>query len=117
VKERERIENCRRSWVLLDLTEPTTIELLLQDEKGRYHMSSWPNFYIGIDNIGDTIGLVEHISETRFKPGTILSFSEYEGHEDLSRVLTMTPALKISKKTKDNDLYCAVDKVYYAKLN
>jgi len=115
-KEKERVENCRRGWTLLDLTEATSIKLLLQDEKGRYHMSSWPNFYIGIDNKGDTIGLVENISEIKFKPGTVLTFSEYEGQKDFSRALYMHPILKVSKRTKDNDLYCSVNRVYYARL-
>lgn len=68
-------------------------------------MSSWPNFYIGIDNKGDTIELVENISETRFEPGTILSFSEYEGPKDLSRALTMRPVLKAPKK-KQRTMIC-----------
>jgi hypothetical protein len=79
-------------------------------------MSSWPNLYIGIDNKGDTIGLVENISELKFKPGTVLTFSQYEGQKDFSRALNMQPILKVSKRTKDNDLYCAVNRVYYAKL-
>ena len=114
--EKERVENCRRKWTFVDISDTLTIKLITHEEKGRYHMSSWPNFYIGIDTKGDTIGVVENISNQRFKKGALIKFSSYEGEKDISRVLYMYPILRVAKKPKENDIYCSVEKVFYAKI-
>lgn len=117
--ENDRIRVCRDNWKIDSLADKATIKLLLQDPKGRYDLSSWPNFFIGTTNLGDTIGIISYETNIIFDKGNILSFNSSRIRnlplDELSSLSTL-PAFKIHRRRIYNDLYCAVKKIYYGEL-
>lgn len=117
--EKDRIGVCRDNWKIDSLTDNISIRLLLQDPKGRYDLSSWPNLFIGTTNLGDTIGIISYETNIVFGKGTVLNFNSARIRnlpiDELSS-LSNLPAFTVHKSRTDNDLYCAVKKIYYGEV-
>ena len=110
------IEACRKHWSFQDLADTTELKILLFDKKGRYDMSSWPNFFIGVDFKGDTIGIIDNFSTVRYKKGMVLTFVPHDYGDNIEKALTLHPVFATHKKKEENRLYCSINKVYYGKL-
>lgn len=118
-KERDRIRPCRENWKLDSLTGITTIKLLLHDRKGSYDLAHWPNFFIGTTIPGDTIGIISYQTDRRFRKQQVLRFKSARSRQTLMDALDSMSDLPpdvVRRKGKENDLYCAVDKIYYGEL-
>ncbi len=117
--EKIRVEQCRKSWNYDSLQNETSIKVLFQDKKGRYDLVTWPNFFIGIDLVGDTIGIIEYDTELEFKKGRLVTFLPAKRKSSISEILDSEmdePVFRVRKKASENDLYCAVSMIYYGKL-
>ena len=117
--EKEKVTQCRKNWNFKPLVSETPIEILLHDKKGRHDLVSWPNFFIGIDSKGDTIGVIEYESELDYKKGDIVVFFPGQRKNSISEQLDSEmdePVFTVRKKSKENDLYCSVELIYYGKL-
>lgn len=79
-------------------------------------MSSWPNFFIGVDLKGDTIGIIDNFSKQVYKSGINLTFVPHNYGEHIEKALTLNPILVTYKNKEKNRLYCSIDKVFYRKL-
>ena len=118
-REKQKIEQCRKNWVFKSLDKELSINVLLYDKKGRYDLVSWPNFFIGIDTQGDTIGVIEYETDLEYRKGDIVTFLPSQRKSSISDQLDSKmdePVFKVRKKAKENDLYCAVELIYYGKL-
>ncbi len=116
--EYEKIESCRKDWTFQNLHDTLEISLLLEDRKGSYDMASWPNFFIGINPSGDTLGIVDNNCEKIFKKRDIIRFFPANRDTSISNALDSgwdEPVFKVSKNSKENNLYCSVKIVYYGK--
>ena len=117
--EKEKVEQCRKNWNYKSLDKEITIKVLIHDKKGRYDLVSWPNFFIGINTKGDTIGVIEYETELEYKKGDLITFLPSQRKNSISEQLDSEmdePVFTVRKKSRGNDLYCSVDLIYYGKL-
>lgn len=117
--EKEKVTQCRENWKFKSLDSETSIEILLHDKKGRYGLVSWPNFFIGIDSKGDTIGVIEYESDLEYKKGEMVTFLPSQRKDSISEQLDSEmdePVFTVRKKSKENDLYCSVEPIYYGEI-
>jgi|GEM_PF-7006859 len=115
--EIQKVENCRKDWQYSNLINPIEIKLLHLDKKGAYDMTSWPNLFIGITQSGDTIGIVEKNSESSFKKGESIRFNPGIRDSSIASMLGMDePVFRVAKKSKENNLYCAIKMIYFANI-
>lgn len=111
-----KLNNCKKQWVYHDLTDTTELKVLLFNKKGRYHLSSWPNFFIGINSKGDTIGVIDGFSNEDFKNGITVKFTPHNYGDDIDKALNHHPKLTVHKKEEKNKLYCSINRVFYGKV-
>jgi hypothetical protein len=117
--EYEKVERCRKNWTFSNFHDTLEISLLKEERKGSYDMVSWPNFFIGISSSGDTLGVVEYDTEKTFKKRDIIRFLTTSKDTSILAVLDNRwdePVFRVSKRSKENDLYCSVKTIYYGKL-
>ena len=110
------IESCRKEWTFNELKDTITIRLIMHDQKGRYDTSTWPNFFIGITNQQDTIGLIDDFTLKSYKKNELLSFAPYFYGTEHTEPFGLDPVFTIHRNNKKNKLYCSVKKIYYGKL-
>jgi len=118
-KESRRVENCRKNWKYITATDTIVIELLKKDSQGQYDMVTWPNFFIGINAKKDTIGIIDFDSSKEFKKRAILKFIPTNKTFTFIEMIDTgmdEPIFKVSKHSRENDLYCAVKFIYYGKI-
>lgn len=118
-KESRKVEDCRKNWTYITARDTIVIELLKKDPQGQYDMVTWPNFFIGINARKDTIGIIDFDSSKEFKKGEILKFIPTNKTFTFIEMIDTgmdEPIFKVSKHSKENDLYCAVKVVYYGNL-
>lgn len=109
--EFEKVENCRKAWVYLNLKEMTSIKVLHFQKSTNVCMQFFPNFIIGVNADSDTIGIVELGYKGTLRKNEIISVIPSE-IDDIQQSLNM-PVLFTFKKPKDNNLLCAINKIYY----
>jgi hypothetical protein len=117
--EYEKVERCRNDWTFSNLHDTLEISLLIQDKKGNYDMVSWPNLFIGINPTGDTLGIVDYDCEKIFRKRDIIRFLPSNRDTSILAVLDSRwdePVFRVSKKSKENDLYCSVKIIYFGKV-
>ncbi|MDO1451566.1 hypothetical protein Q0590_35165 [Rhodocytophaga aerolata] len=117
--EKERVEACWNNWKVESTSDTLHLKLLMQDQKGRHGFVRWPNFFIGLDAMGDTIGIVEYNTTFIYKRGDTIQFkpsAKKQSPEALVDSEMDYPILRVSKKKKENDLYCSVKRIYYGEL-
>jgi hypothetical protein len=111
------VENCRSNWIYKELQDTITIKLLLIDKKGYYDLAKWPNFFIGITNEKDTIGIVDDFSTKDYEKNSLLTFVPYDYTRQLyNSPESLVPVLTIKRKDKENKYYCSVKTIFYGKL-
>jgi hypothetical protein len=114
--EYSKLNNCKKQWVYHNLTDTTELKVLLFNKKGRYHLSSWPNFLIGINSKGDTIGVIDGLSNEDFNNGITVRFTPHNYGDDIDKVLNHHPTLVVHKRDEKNKLYCSINRVFYGKV-
>jgi hypothetical protein len=118
-QESKRINICRDSWKIDSLKDRITLKVLLQDPKGHYDNVSWPNFFIGITNTGDTVGIISYETNLKFKNETIVKFNPNKSRQISKKALDSQMDMPIHtahKRKNENDLYCSVKVIYYGEL-
>ena len=115
--EFEKVERCRDKWKYGSFKGILKIRLLRLEPKGRYDLTTWPNFFIGIDSLGDTVGVIEYYTDRKCEMGEIINFSPSKKKQPISEELQSfeqdIPVFHVNKKPEDNDLYCAIKIIYY----
>lgn len=114
-----KVDSCRENWNYSPLKEKTTISLLFLDEKGNVDLVSWSNFFVGINEKGDTIGIIDYKTNKKFKKGEKIIFQPSQ-KKSLPDGMTSTeqdiPIFTVRKSSQENDIYCAVKEIYYGTI-
>jgi hypothetical protein len=113
-KEKEKVSNCRKTWKYADLEKTESITVLLYNAKMRFHLFSFPNFIIGENQKGDTIAVMDRHFEGKLKQGDKITIEPYLWTETEKNIIK--PLFTVHKKSKENNLYCSIKKVFYGRI-
>ncbi len=115
-----KVNRCRGNWKYGSFEGELELKIIRHELKGRHDLTSWPNFFIGTINSGDTVGVIEYDVEKEIMKGEIIKLlptkRKYAPTDEIQYFDSDEPLLSISPKPKDNDLYCAIKIIYYGKL-
>jgi len=114
-EEERKISECAARWEFADAPDTLVLRAISYSEKGKFDLAAWPNFFIGTLPAGDTVGIVDMAFSEKFKKGATMEFGIYAGpYEGVEKELYLQPIMRVSRKRKENALYCAVHRVFYA---
>jgi len=114
IRERKKIEKCRKKWVYKDLKSRKEIVVLFFAARERVHSCSFPNFIIGATEDKDTIALVDIHFEGSIEVGKKIDLLPYSWNK--GEKVFYKPEFTVSNIVAENDLMCAVKTVYYGKI-
>lgn len=119
-KEKEYVQSCREQWVYNDLKKETTVVVIYASLKSAHNL--WhPNFVIGHNSQGDTIGLIDYDFMGDINLGDTLSFLPGKSRLDTAAGIMSGPwhwpLMSVTPKRKYNKILCSVKNVYYAEIN
>tara|TARA_B110000211_G_C14077615_1_gene552933 strand:- start:808 stop:1581 length:774 start_codon:yes stop_codon:yes gene_type:complete len=121
------VSNCRRYWEYLPLRDTIKVNVLSFSKKFNSCMILHPNFMIGLTKQGDTIGIVDvELNDVLIVPSKETFVTKYnclvglplskERYPCVCENKTLATFSYRSGKDADNSIYCAIKKVYYAKI-
>lgn len=102
-------------WEYFDLEKEQVITVLLFSKKFHYELQTQPNFVVGISEKSDTIGFVDKIYNGHLRKGSRVKIKP--GDWSYEQKMLMRPEILAYKKTKENNIFCAVKTVYYGKID
>ncbi len=112
--ESKKVESCRNKWVYQDLSEEHELTVLSFSAKSRHSLVSFPNFLIGITETNDTIAFLDKDFEGKLNLNDKIKIIPFKWTDTEKQ--TLKPLYYIHSKSKDNDLFCVVNTVYYGKV-
>ena len=107
-------EKCISEWKYIDIMLADSVKVLLFSPKHQVDLSVFPNFLIGVNNMGDTIGCVDRGFTGDLKKGQIV-IVEHGNWSPLQKEYLIRSETG-SKDKKINRLFCSVKTVYYVKI-
>jgi len=113
--EESRAKKCLENWEYGTFQDKLEITLIKQDSRIKYQHIRIPNLFIGSNPKGQTIGIIDYDTTKEFEQGTLLRFSPGKRPEPFHEQLDI-PKLRVYEKSKHNDLYCEITKIYYGKM-
>lgn len=117
--EGERVRNCREKWSYDSLQTKTEIKLLLFDKKGHFDLTTWPNFFIGVTNTNDTIGIISFETYNNIQIGKVYTFFPAKVPDTPKKATYLNnviPIFTVHKHKNKNNYYCAIDTLYFGEL-
>lgn len=110
----EHMTKCRKLWKYQTAMDTFEIKVLQFSPSGHYSLAMWPNFVIGVAQVGDTVGLVDYNFKGELIEGTRLSFGPAEWSD--VHLEHKYPAYRIFRKKELTNLNCAVSIVYLGEI-
>lgn len=109
-----KYEHCYGKWIYKDLPYPMKIYVLRFDEKSRYDLTQSPNFIAGVNEKGDTIGILDLNYEKTIKLNSsiIADTSKWTDNEKEF----YQPYFSLYFKHSDNELTCSIKTIYFGKI-
>ncbi len=113
--EHDRISPCRDNWVYKDLESETQLKVLIFENQFRVCLSFYPSMVIGILNSGDTVAVLDKDFKGKINKNDKIKLKSSTW--DLNDKENIKAPFFITKKVKENDLFCIVKTVYYAQID
>lgn len=110
-----RMEQCRARWTHELQKDTAMVRVIYFQATFPFDLVVFPNFIIGTDAKGDTIGLVDRETPAATELADTIRFvpSEWTPAE----MDSIRPAYQVFERKELNALYCAVKRVYHGRID
>lgn len=112
--EYEKILNCYDNWNYKDLEQNDTLRVLYFQGCTSHSIIYNPNLIIGVNAIGDTIGIIEKDFKGILQKDTIIYVQPQKWIEEQKKSYHL--AFKMGANSYENNLLCNVKIIYYCKI-
>lgn len=113
MNEHSKIQKCSESWNYQDLEDVEKMKILIFNKSHRFDLLFFPNMFVGINSLGDTIGILDLDFKGDVKEGDSVSFKPVQWPEWDKKYPNSGVRIFPKKIQYKNKYYCSVRNVYF----